>query len=239
MDIHAAKTVAIAVLAFLVCYFPPILFRVWGRLRSNESWWPEFLAHFFIFISSGTNPIIYCFRTRRFRSALKQLLKDPCGRSPFQETNQVQMAQRSIPRKISRQAAENNRIADEAAEARLAPRVHIAVEGQARCSTAAFGERGLELQHVKEAETAKSNSQSSGPRKRSNTVPLHHQETGRVKLACTENHHRDSADANSSSGEESLVVCRDLNTQQQVTAEVHPVPKTITVCREATDEAIK
>ena len=116
-------------------------------------------------------------------SALKQLLENPCGRSPFQESNKVEMAQRDIPRKISRRAAENNRIADEAVEASLAPRVYVAVEERACCSTAALGERGLEIHHGKEAETDRSNSQSSGLRKRSDAVPLHHQEAGRVKLA--------------------------------------------------------
>ena len=153
---------AITVLAFLACYIPPILFRVSGRLRSDESWWPEFLAHFCIFISSGNNPIIYCFRTRRFRTALKQLLKDPCGRSPFQETDKVQMAQRNIPRKIPRQAAGNNRIADEAAVASLAPGSHVTVDQRACCPTSAQGERGLWIRHGKETEPGRSNSQLTG-----------------------------------------------------------------------------
>ena len=86
MNIQPAKTVAITVLAFLACYIPTILFLVWGRHRSDESWWSGFIAHFSIFASSGINPIIYCFRTRRFRSTLKQLIKDPCGRSLFKRT---------------------------------------------------------------------------------------------------------------------------------------------------------
>ena len=229
MDIQAAKTVAITVLVFLSCYFPTILFAVWGRLRSDESWWHGFTAQFFIFISSGINPIIYCFRTRRFRAALKQLVKDPCGRSPFQETNKVQMAQRKIPRKFSRQAAESNRIANEAAEASLAPRVQVAVDQRACCTTAAQGERGRWIQQGKETKTGRRNSQSSGLRTHHHAIP---QETGRVTLAWMENNHRDSTDANSSSGEESPVLCGDLNTQQQVTVEVHPVPKTMTLRRE-------
>ena len=116
------------------------------------------------------------------------------------------MEQRNIPHKISRQAAENNRIADEAAEASLAPRVHVAVDQRACCTTATQGERELWIQHGKETETGGSNSQSNGVRKRSNAVPLHHQETGRVKLAWTENNHIDSTDTNSSSGEECPVV---------------------------------
>lgn len=44
------------------------------------------LAYISIFISSAINPVIYCFRVRRFRLALNQLLQDPCGKSTFQET---------------------------------------------------------------------------------------------------------------------------------------------------------
>jgi len=120
---------------------------------------------------------MYCFRTRRFRAALKQLVKDPCGRSPFQETNKVQMAQWNIPRKISRQAEESNRIANEAAEASLAPRVQVAVDQWACCTTTAQGERGRWIQHGKETETGRSNSQSSGLRTHHHATP---QETGRV-----------------------------------------------------------
>jgi len=222
MDLQAAKTVAITVLAFLVCYIPPILVAVWGRLRSDESWWG--LAQFSPLISSGINPIIYCFRTRRFRSALKQLLKDPCGRRPFRENNQVQMAQREIPH--NNPSAANNRITNEHEKASLAPRAHVIVDQRACCSTAAQEERELGMQHDKETETDRSDSQSlSGLRKRSNAVPLQHQETGRVKLAWMENHHIDSSEANSSSGEESPELCGDLNTQQQGTVELHPIQR--------------
>ena len=134
MDIQAAKTVAITVLAFLACYIPPILIAVWGRLRSDESWWYQFLAQFSPLISSGINPAIYCFRTRRFRSALKQLLKDPCGRTPFQETNKVQMVQRDILRETPRQAAANNRIIKKHEKASLAPGAHVTVD-QRSCLT--------------------------------------------------------------------------------------------------------
>ena len=223
MDIQAAKTVAITVLAFLACYIPPILVAVWGRLRSDESWWG--LAQFSPLISSGINPIIYCFRTRRFRSALKQLLKDPCGRSPFRETNQVQMAQREIPHNTPRRPAANNRITNKHEKASLAPKAHVIVNQRACCSTAAQEGRELGIQHDKEAETDRSNSQSSILRKRSNAFPLHHQDTGRVKLAWTENHHVGSSEANSSSEEENPVVCGDLNTQQQGTVEIHPIQR--------------
>ena len=135
----------------------------------------------------------------------------------------MQMAQRDIPRKVSRQAAENNRIADEAAETSLPPGGQVAFEERTCCSTAALGERGLKMQHGKEAETERSNSQTSGLRKCSNAVPLQHQKTGRIKLAWMENNYIDSSEANSSSGEENPGVCGDLNTQQQGIVELHPI----------------
>ena len=156
MDVQAAKTVAITVLTFLACYIPPILVAVWGRLRSDESWLYQFLAQFSPLISSGINPAIYCFRTRRFR--LKQLLKDPCGRSPFRETNQVQMAQRDIPHTTPRQVAANNRITNEHEKASLVPRAHVTVDQRACCSTAAQEGWELGIQHDKEAVTDRSSS---------------------------------------------------------------------------------
>ena len=144
------------------------------------------------------------------------------------------MAQRDIPRKIPRQATKNNRIADKAAEASLAPRFHVTVDQRACCSTAALDEGGFGLQHGNEEETDRRNSQSSELRKHSNAVPLNPQDTGRVKLAWIENHHVGSSEANSSSGDESLALCGDLNTQQQGTVEIHPIPKTMTLRRETT-----
>ena len=103
MNIQASRTMAIKVLAFLVCYIPATLYSAWGHERPNLRYdrWPGFLAQFCIFISIGINPVIYSFRTRRFRSAWKQLLKDPCGRRPFQESNEGKQEPRGIPFKIT------------------------------------------------------------------------------------------------------------------------------------------
>ena len=112
MDIQASKTVAITVLAFLLCHMPFILFALLGRLRFNASstGWPAFLAQFCIFISSGINPVIYCFRTRRFRSALVQLLKDPYARTPFEEPKQQKTTQREMAGTKKRQVVASNKI---------------------------------------------------------------------------------------------------------------------------------
>ena len=111
---------AIKVFAFLVCYIPATFHSAWGHQRSHvrHDRWPGFLAQFCIFISSGINPIINSFRTRRFRSALKQLLKDPCGRSPFQGSKEGEMGPWGIriPFKITRKVGVSNKIIHESEE---------------------------------------------------------------------------------------------------------------------------
>ena len=47
--------------------------------------WVTFLVGFCTFISSASNPIIYVLRNKRYRDAIRQLVKDPFGSSPFQE----------------------------------------------------------------------------------------------------------------------------------------------------------
>lgn len=90
IDIQAAKTVLITVGVFLLCNVPPPLIVALAGQFFKDTEWPRFLAMFSISISSAINPVLYCFRNRRFRSALKQFLKDPCGKSPFKETKKVQ-----------------------------------------------------------------------------------------------------------------------------------------------------
>ena len=100
MDIKAAKTIFIAVVAFLVCYIPPvcvvaILTRV--KPESNGKTLLGHFAYLAMLMSSGINPIIYCFRVRRFRRALIQLLNDPCGKSPFQDSDQKLRFKHNVP----------------------------------------------------------------------------------------------------------------------------------------------
>ncbi|CAH3019090.1 unnamed protein product, partial [Porites evermanni] len=80
-DIQAAKVIIIIVLVFLGCYFPLLCMIIWRRSNSHstDNTWNYHLVHTSILTSSGINPIIYCFRTSRFRCALKQFLNDPCG----------------------------------------------------------------------------------------------------------------------------------------------------------------
>jgi len=82
--IKATKTVAMAVVTYFICYVLTISFVASGQ-NAEEIRWFGFLAAFTTFFSSASNPIIYVLRNRRYCAALRQLLKDPRGRSPFQE----------------------------------------------------------------------------------------------------------------------------------------------------------
>ena len=99
MDIKAAKTIFTAVLAFLVCYIPPGCFIAWTRVKSgsNDSAWLSHIVYISTLMSSGMNPVIYCFRVRRFRRALKQFLNDPCGKTPFQDCDQKLRFKHNVP----------------------------------------------------------------------------------------------------------------------------------------------
>ena len=103
-DIQAAKMIIVIVFAFLLCYIPPLLITAWARssFYSIDIAWRGHLVHTSILISSEINPVIYCFRTRRFRCALKQFLNDPCGKTAFQEIKQEQRAREIIPNRNAR-----------------------------------------------------------------------------------------------------------------------------------------
>lgn len=108
-DIKASKTVVITVMASLVCFIQPVWFAVWNRRNPlSTSNWITFFVNFSLFLSSAINPVIYFFRARRFRLALKQLLKDPCGKSSFQET--IKIAEQKNPRNITDQATTGNKV---------------------------------------------------------------------------------------------------------------------------------
>lgn len=110
-DIKASKTVAITVVVLLVCFIQPVWFAVWDRHNPHStSDWITFLVNFSLFLSSGINPFIYFFRARRFRLALKQLMKDPCGRSSFLET--IRRAEQKNPRNITDQATTGKEVHD-------------------------------------------------------------------------------------------------------------------------------
>ena len=104
MDIKAAKTIFTAVLAFLVCYIPPLSVVAWTGVKSgsSDSPWLKHIVYISMLTSSGMNPVIYCFRVRRFRRALKQLLNDPCGKTPFQDFDQKLRFKHNVPNQNAR-----------------------------------------------------------------------------------------------------------------------------------------
>ena len=102
MDIKAAKTIFIAVVAFLVCYIPPVcVVASWTRVSNGRTLFGHF-TFLAMLMSSGINPVIYCFRVRRFRRALIQLLNDPCGKTPFQDSDQKLRFKHSVPNQNTR-----------------------------------------------------------------------------------------------------------------------------------------
>ena len=96
--------IIIIILAFLGCYIPPVCIRVWAwsNFYSTDIAWYGYLIRASVLISSGINPVIYCFRARRFRFALRQLLNDPCGKTAFQEIKQEQRTRKIIPNRNAR-----------------------------------------------------------------------------------------------------------------------------------------
>ena len=95
-----------AVLTYFICYVPAIVFVFWSRnadILYND--WIAFLASFCTFISSASNPIIYVLRNKRYRNAIRQLVKDPLGSSLFLEMpvkyrGKKQRKPWSVPKKI-------------------------------------------------------------------------------------------------------------------------------------------
>ena len=77
-----------------MCYIPPLFIAILGPSETDATnmAYPLHIAFLFTFLSSGINPVILCFRAKRFRRAVKQLLQDPFGKTTFQETEKEQRA---------------------------------------------------------------------------------------------------------------------------------------------------
>ena len=86
-DIQASITIAITITAYFLSYIPTIVYAVVPGLQkeTQSGNWFGFIAWYSLYFSSAVNPIIYYLRTKRFRSAFKQFLKDPLGSSDFKE----------------------------------------------------------------------------------------------------------------------------------------------------------
>lgn len=86
-DIKATKTVTLAIALYYICYIPTIGYSIWCHSEEKRvsNVWFGFLMIFATFLSGALNPIIYVLRSRRHRSAFRQLLKDPFGTSPYRD----------------------------------------------------------------------------------------------------------------------------------------------------------
>ena len=108
-DIRATKTIVITVAIYFLCYVPSIVYAVVGsrELKQVNSWF-AFTASSSLYISSALNPIIYYLRTKRFRLAFKQFLKDPFGSGDFEgELNsRVRRELKGKPRKLDEERVE-------------------------------------------------------------------------------------------------------------------------------------
>ena len=84
-DVKATKTIAITIAAYFFCFIPAIVFAAVVYEEDDNDVWFSFIARYSIDFSSTVNPIIYYTRTRRCRSAFKQLIKNPFGSSDYKE----------------------------------------------------------------------------------------------------------------------------------------------------------
>lgn len=217
-DIKASKTAAITVLAFLVCYIQPVLYAASGRQDNDlTNAWLAFLVTFSIFISSGINPVIYCFRQRRFRLALKQLVKDPCGRSPFQETNEG--AGQNVRRQITKQAAASKKITNKHEEA-------AGKENEEESRKKAAASKKFTNKHEEEA--GKENAGESSGLGNNLKLSFHELESGKpvniVKMAWAENG-QNGCQGKSSANLEERPTTIGVNTKQEITVEIHSYHK--------------
>ena len=78
-DAKAAATVWIVVVIFVVCFLP-VITQLCTWLPVDCTIWCQFFTGFFLFIPLALNPIIYYFRTERFRRAFKRLLYCKIGK---------------------------------------------------------------------------------------------------------------------------------------------------------------
>ena len=169
---------AITILTFLVCYIPPILHAAWGRSKSDVNWGGRFLVQFSIFLSSGINSVMYCFRNKRFYSAMKQFLKDPCGKRPLQETEPEQSQD-------TRQVAASHKITDKLKDTSFSPTTRLPLDQGVYNSMAVQDEHGLTKQDCESNRLCRCNKVMA--------ISLQEQEPGRVvKFAWVEHHHTDS-----------------------------------------------
>ncbi|XP_032218595.1 neuropeptide SIFamide receptor [Nematostella vectensis] len=83
-EVHAAVTVGLTVLAYVLSCVPLIVYGVLAEkasslVSSDFLKWFGLFANYSQYVSSACNPFIYMARCNRFNRALKALWRDPCG----------------------------------------------------------------------------------------------------------------------------------------------------------------
>lgn len=203
-------------MAFAVCYVPNVCIGIWILFNSEKfvmySSWPGQVFHLCLFLSSAINPFIYCLRLRRFRCALKQLLSNPCGRTPFQETNNKRQVRQRIPHQVSR----DEKNMDESNQAILM----LFNNSNRGTRNMAFTPR---VSETRERSEKKEKEYLPGVGNQVITLSIKELQPPNIpRLAWLKKHSTDSA--GTSFREESPTLKAD-NTLRVVTVEVHPVPK--------------
>ena len=199
---------------------PPvcIAIRVPPQPDVTAASWPGHVAQLSLFLSSGMNPVIYCFRARRFRRALKQLFQDPCGKTAFRETDQEKRVQQNVPPQNARVAEKGKKIATELGE----PNMQDPSAGPSKRYTRQLG---LGVRGCKKEENSGNKGKERRARSYNQVTPFSLQDLQPQiipRLAWIDNHSIDSRGIRS---DEENPTCREDYTQNKITVEVHPEPK--------------
>ena len=87
--IKASKTIAITIAAYFLSYLPAVGYAILSQQEASPTnSWFGFIAWYATYFSSAANPFIYYYRSSRFRSSLRQFVKDPFGETDFKEKPQ-------------------------------------------------------------------------------------------------------------------------------------------------------
>ena len=163
------------------------------------------------------NPVIYCFRARRFRRALKQLFQDPCGKTAFRETDQEKRVKQNVPPQNTRVAEKGKKIANYLGEPMQDP---SAFPSKSYTRQLGLGVRGCE-----KVENSGRKGKERRARSCNQVTPFSPQDVEPQiipRLAWVDNHPADSSGIRS---DKKNPTCREDYTQNKITVEVHPEPK--------------
>lgn len=87
--IKASKTIAITIAAYFLSYLQKGAYAILSQQEASPTnSWFGFIAWYATYFSSAANPFIYYYRSSRFRSSLRQFVKDPFGETDFKENPQ-------------------------------------------------------------------------------------------------------------------------------------------------------